>query len=119
MTQIKFFIEDLKRMLGKYKIRVLHIWLSRTFWGIFIYRLERSFYLLFPRIYGVIRIPFIPILNLIQTYSNIDIHYKSDIKGGLLILHPSVGIVISGQAKKNWKKSYPNREKCNWSKKKS
>ena len=32
-------------------------------------------------------------------YSNLDIHYKADIKGGLLVLHPSVGIVISGQAK--------------------
>lgn len=31
-------------------------------------------------------------------YSNLDIHYKADIKGGLLILHPAVGVVISGQA---------------------
>ena len=86
-------------MLGKYKVRILHIWLSRVFWGIFIYRIERSLYLLFPKIYGIIRVPFIPIFNLIQSYSNIDIHYKADIKGGLLVLHPSVGIVISGQAK--------------------
>ena len=99
MTQIKFFIEDLNRMLGKYKIRILHIWLSRAFWGIIIYRLERSLYLLFPKVYGIMRIPFIPVFNLIQMYSNLDIHYKADIKGGLLILHPSVGIVISGQAK--------------------
>ncbi|MFY7741090.1 MAG: DapH/DapD/GlmU-related protein [Flavobacterium sp.] len=33
-----------------------------------------------------------------QAYSNIDIHYKADIKGGLLILHPSMGITISGMA---------------------
>ena len=99
MTQIKFFIENLNRMLGKYKIRILLIWLSRVFWGIIIYRLERSLYLLFPKVYGIIRVPFIPVFNLIQMYSNLDIHYKADIKGGLLILHPSVGIVISGQAK--------------------
>lgn len=41
-----------------------------------------------------------------------DIHYKADIKGGLLVLHPSVGCVISGQSiigeKSNtyWRKHY-------------
>ncbi|WP_407032772.1 DapH/DapD/GlmU-related protein [Polluticaenibacter yanchengensis] len=27
-----------------------------------------------------------------------DIHYKADVKGGLLVLHPSVGVVISGRS---------------------
>ena len=31
-------------------------------------------------------------------YSNLEIHYKANIKGGILVLHPSVGVVISGQA---------------------
>ncbi len=98
MTQLKFFIQDVKRMLGKHKIRILHIWLSRAFIGVLVYRIERSLYLLFPNIYGLLRVPLIPIFNLLQVYSNMDIHYKADIKGGLLILHPSVGVVISGQA---------------------
>ena len=98
MTQINYFKQDLKRMLGKHKIRILHIWLSRVFWGILIYRLERSLYLLLKRPYNFFRVPFIPILNLFQMYSNLDIHYKAEIKGGLCILHPSVGVVISGQA---------------------
>lgn len=85
-------------MLGRNKLRLVHLWLSRSFWGIFLYRLERSFYLIFKNSYGVIRLPLIPIFNLIQAYSNLDIHYKADIKGGLLILHPSVGVVISGQS---------------------
>jgi serine O-acetyltransferase len=95
-TQLNYFKKDLTRMLGKYKIRILHIWLSRVFWGIFLYRLERSFYLLLGKNYGLFRVPFIPILNIIQWYSNLEIHYKADIKGGLLVLHPSVGVVISG-----------------------
>ncbi|MFZ6013939.1 MAG: hypothetical protein ACOYXT_26605 [Bacteroidota bacterium] len=37
-----------------------------------------------------------PIFNLIQSYSNLDLHYKADIKGGLLVLHPSLGVVVSG-----------------------
>jgi len=97
MNQFKFFIKDLKRMLGKHKIRILHIWISRSFWGVLLYRIERSLFLVFGKTYGIIRVPVIPIFNLIQAYSNIDIHYKADIKGGLLILHPSIGCVISGQ----------------------
>jgi len=98
MTQIIFFIKDVKRMLGKHKIRILHIWLGRSFWGIFLYRFERSLFILLGKYYGIIRIPFIPIHHLIQSYSNIDIHYKAKIKGGLLILHSSLGCVISGQS---------------------
>lgn len=98
MTQIKFFYQDISRVLGKRKIRILHIWLSRGFWGIFLYRFERSLYLLFPKIYGIIRVPLIPIFNIIQMYSNLDIHYKAEIKGGLIVLHPSVGVVVSSQA---------------------
>ncbi|PZX51435.1 LbetaH domain-containing protein [Algoriphagus chordae] len=96
--QFKYFGQDLKRMLGKYKIRILHIWLSRAFWGIFLYRLERSLFLLMGRPYEIIRVIFIPIYNLLQAYSNMDLNYKSDIKGGLLVLHPAMGVVVSGYA---------------------
>ena len=98
MTQFKYFISDINRLLGKRKIRIIHIWLSRIFVGIILYRFERSLFLIFNNLYGILRIPFSPFFYLLQAYSNIDIHYKSEIKGGLLILHPSLGIVISGQA---------------------
>jgi serine O-acetyltransferase len=96
--QISFFYQDLIRMLGKHKIRIVHIWLSRAFWGILTYRIERGWYRLIGRPYEVLRIIFLPIINLIQAYSNLDLNYKSDIKGGLLVLHPAAGIVISGFA---------------------
>lgn len=99
MTQMRYFAQDLNRMLGKHKIRIIHIWLSRSFAGIFLYRLERSMFMVFGKSYGYLRIPFIPIINIFQAYSNIDIHYKANIKGGLSILHPSVGCVISGQTR--------------------
>lgn len=98
-NQIFYFWEDMQRMLGKQKVRIIFIWLSRAFWGIGLYRFERSLYLLFGKYYKGIRIFFIPFYNIIQAYSNIDIHYHADIKGGIAILHPSIGIVISGQAK--------------------
>ena len=98
MSQFSCFISDVKRMLGKHKIRIVYVWLSRSFWGILLYRLERSLFLIFGRTYSYLRVPLVPVFNLIQAYSNIDIHYKADIKKGLSILHPSVGIVISGQS---------------------
>ncbi|WP_313420137.1 DapH/DapD/GlmU-related protein [Sphingobacterium multivorum] len=94
--QIRFFKADLKRMLGKRKIRILYIWLSRAFWGILIYRVERGLFLLIGRSYEKLRIIFIPIINLVQAYSNIDINYKAEIGEGLHVFHPSVGVVISG-----------------------
>jgi serine O-acetyltransferase len=96
MSQLKYFVKDVNRLLGKYKIRILHIWLSRFLWGLLLYRLERSLFLLIGKPYSKLRVFFIPIFNLIASYSNMDISYKADIKGGLKILHPSNGVVISG-----------------------
>ena len=33
MTQLIFFSQDVKRMLGKHEIRTLTIWLNRVFWA--------------------------------------------------------------------------------------
>ncbi|SDH87554.1 DapH/DapD/GlmU-related protein [Winogradskyella thalassocola] len=96
--QCTYFKADVKRMLGKHKIRILHIWLSRSFIGVFLYRMERGLYLALGKSYRIVRILFLPFILPMQSYSNIDIHYKAAIKGGLLILHPSVGCVISGAA---------------------
>lgn len=98
LTQARYFIKDVRRIVGKYKIRILHIWLSRVFCGIFLYRLERGLYITIGRPYKYIRVIFIPLFNLMQAYSNLEINYKADIKGGLLVLHASVGCVVSGLA---------------------
>jgi len=97
--QLIFFLKDLSRLLGKYRIRILHLWLSRVFWGILLYRFERGLFLTIGNFYGYIRILFLPLLYPIQAYSNIEIHYRADIAGGVIILHPSVGVVISAYSK--------------------
>lgn len=97
-SQFKYFGEDMKRMVGKKKIRYVHIWLSRNFWGLALYRLERGLFNTLGKPYQIIRVIFSPLYYPIQAYSNIDIHYKADIKGGISILHPSLGIVISGMS---------------------
>lgn len=98
LQQFNYFGEDITRLLGKHKIRILHVWLSRVFWGLFLYRFERGLFLTFGRSYEYFRIILIPIFNIWQSYSNMDIHYKADIKGGLIVLHPSVGVVVSGRS---------------------
>jgi len=99
IKQFKYFVHDVRRLLGKHKIRIVHIWLSRVFWGIFLYRFERGLFLSFGKFYSYARIILIPVYNLLQAYSNMDIHYKADIMGGLIVLHPSVGVVVSGKSR--------------------
>ncbi len=91
-------MQDVRRLLGKHTIRIVHIWLSRVFCGLFLYRFERGLYLSFGKFYKYARIILIPVYNLLQAYSNMDIHYKADIKGGLIVLHPSVGVVVSAKS---------------------
>ncbi|WP_348810508.1 serine acetyltransferase [Flavobacterium maritimum] len=98
MNQFSYFFQDISRIIGKKKYRLLVVVFTRTFWGLLLYRMERAGYLVFGRFYGVLRLPFIPFFTIVQSFSNIDIHYKSSIKGGILILHPSVGAVVSARA---------------------
>ena len=97
MSQIKYLQADVGRILGKNKWRILILPFSRIFVGIFWYRVDRSLYLLMGEYYKIIRLLLSPFFLIIQFYTNIDIHYTSDIGPGLLILHPSVGIVVSGK----------------------
>ncbi|KAB2917684.1 MAG: serine acetyltransferase [Bacteroidetes bacterium] len=98
LTQLRFFAGDVKRMAGKKKLRVAFIWLNRSFCGIFSYRLDRSLFLFFGKTYRIIRIPLIPLFNIWQAYSNIDIHYEAEIGPGINILHCSMGVVVSGKS---------------------
>lgn len=98
LLQFLYFQQDIKKMLGKRKSRILYIWLSRAFAGVLLYRFERGFLTTFGKGYEIVRILFLPLINLMQAYSNMDIHYKADIKGGISVLHPSMGVTISGVA---------------------
>ncbi len=98
MKQLRYLQQDIKRILGKDKWRIIIVLFSRIFIGIFWYRIERATYLFLGNKYQILRVILSPFFYLIQAYTNIDIHYKSDIGPGLLILHSAIGIVISGRA---------------------
>ena len=97
MNQLYFFIKDYKRFVGKYRYRYLYGWCNLGVLGILMYRIERQLYLWFGKFYLIFRVLVLPILVFFKGLTNIDIHYKANIKGGILILHNAIGVVISGK----------------------
>lgn len=76
-------------------MRLFIILLSKPFYDVLQYRIERSLYLVFDDYYKCLKLPLYPIFLILKIISNIDIHYKTDIKGGINIHHASTRIVIS------------------------
>lgn len=99
IEQLKFFISDYRRAAGKNKMRMIFIWMSWGIIGIFLYRLERGLFLLIGSGYKYFRLLFLPLLNIIQSLSRLDISYTTDIGPGMVVLHPVMGITINGSSK--------------------
>ena len=98
MNQFNYFFKDIRALLGKNKYRILLIFFNRSFYSLLSYRIDRSLFLLFKSKYRFYRILLAPFFFLLQIISNCDIHYRADIKGGINIHHPSLGIVNSGKS---------------------
>jgi serine acetyltransferase len=98
LAQIEYLFKDINSLLGKNKLRLILLFFNRAFWGVFSYRIDRSLYLVFKNSYKFIRIFLSPFFYFLQIISNCDIHYKANIKGGINIHHPSLGVVISGKS---------------------
>lgn len=97
--QFQYFIADYRRFAGKKKLRMLFIWMTVSVISVLFYRIERFLFLsLGERIYRIVRLLWYPVLEIIKSLSNIDINYSANIGPGILILHSSLGIVISGKA---------------------
>ncbi len=97
--QLYFLAADYKRQSGSVKLRMIYLWLGRAPVGVFLYRFERMMFLLFGKSYKLIRIPLVPVLFPLYAYSNCEISYHAEIGPGITVLHPSMGVVISGFAK--------------------
>jgi serine acetyltransferase len=98
ITQLRFFLADYKRMAGNKRSRYLYIWMSRQVIAVWIYRFERGMFLTFGVGWRLIRIIFLPIINLFYAYGNAEINYKANIGPGLSLLHSSLGNVVSGRS---------------------
>lgn len=68
---------------------------SHSFAIVTLYRLDRCCYLAFGSRWRAIRLLLLPFLALVRPWAGSEINYQSDIGPGLLILHPSLGVVVS------------------------
>lgn len=97
--QFEFLFYDTRRMNNVSWWRWLSCWFTPAFWSVASYRIERSFYLLMGRGYQVVRVFISPLIFLLTPWLRpVDIHYKAQIDKGMIVLHPSLGLIISAHA---------------------
>lgn len=95
--QLRFLFCEMKRIVNKKYWRWITIWFGGCVWVNISYRFDRSLYLVFGRVYPVIRPVFFPAFFVCALLGGRhEIHYRARIGPGLKILHTSLGAVISG-----------------------
>ena len=96
--QLGHLAHEAHGLAGRRPWRWLSVWFTDTFWAIASYRLSRSLYLLLGRGWSALRVVLSPVLFLLRPWSGrCEINYHADIHRGLRILHPTLGVVISGK----------------------
>lgn len=96
-SQLKNLIYEIKILVGNRRWRWLTCWWGGSAGVIMSYRIDRFFYLLLGQSWGVVRIFFFPLFLLFRLLSaNHQIHYRADVGRGLRVLHPALGVVVSG-----------------------
>ena len=74
------------------------VWFSDTFIAIAAYRLNRSAYLALGPAWSAAHVALAPLRLAASPWTpRCEIHYEADIGRGLRLLHPSLGIVVSGK----------------------
>lgn len=99
LQQFRCLFRDAQRIVNGKKWRWVAVWFSPQFAPVFAYRVSRFFYLLFGRAFPVVQTLWLPFGFLLRPYfGRCEIHYQADIGAGLLIPHPTLGLVISAHA---------------------
>jgi serine acetyltransferase len=98
LYQIKCMIYELKLIVNKKKWRWITCWFGGSAGVIVSYRLDRLGFLVFKNAWPALRILFFPLFVILRILSfSHEIHYGANIGMGLKILHPSLGVVVSGK----------------------
>ncbi len=98
--QLEFLWYELSLLVNSHKWRWVSCLFSPNFHSVAAYRLDRFFYLLLGRAWPAIRVILSPILFFFHPwFGRCEIHYRAQIDRGLKILHPALGVVISGHAR--------------------
>ena len=98
LEQLRYLCVDAQRVVNGRWWRFLGLPFSRAFLIIALYRLERGCWLALGPAWGGLRVLLSPLLALVRPWAGSELHYRADIGPGLMILHPSLGVVVSGLA---------------------
>jgi serine acetyltransferase len=96
--QLGHLAYETTRLTGDKWWRWGSVWFTDPFWAVASYRISRGAYLLLGRGWPVVRVAASPLLFALRPWSGrCEINYRADIERGLRILHPTLGVVISGK----------------------
>lgn len=99
LKQLEYLYYEISQIANERWWRWFTCWFGGSAGVIASYRLNRFCHLIFGRSYLIIRIIIFPLFVFLRLISaNHEISYRADIGKGLNILHPSLGVVISGYA---------------------
>jgi len=87
---------DVGRIVNGHPGRYFMLPFSPAFYGVLGYRVDRAGFEFFGARWRMLRVAWVPFFFVCQFVSRADLHYRAEIGGGLLILHPSLGVVVSG-----------------------
>jgi serine acetyltransferase len=97
VDQIKFLSHEISLTVNRRWWRWFTCWFTTCTWVVVSYRLSRASYLAFGKVHVAIKFILSPVLLLLRPWiGNHEIHYRADIGRGLVILHPSLGVVVPG-----------------------
>jgi serine acetyltransferase len=99
IRQLRYLAADADRIVNGKRWRWFSIAFSHGFQAVALYRLDRMLYLAFGKMWRVMRTLLAPVFFLLRPWIHgCEIHYGADIGPGLLLLHPSLGVLVSSHA---------------------
>jgi serine O-acetyltransferase len=97
LSQLSNLVFELRSIVNHRPYRWISCWFSGATHTIISYRIDRFGFLLFKQGWVLLRFLLLPYQFLVRMLGgNHEIHYKADIGRGLMVLHPALGIVVSG-----------------------
>jgi len=93
--QLRYLLADAERIVAGKRSRWLVLPFTQSFLAMAWYRLERGCWLTWGRRWEVARLGLVPLRTLLRPWIGLEINHKADIGPGFLVLHPSLGLVIS------------------------
>ena len=99
LRQLRFLAADVSRITNGKWWRLVGLIFSPGFHAVALYRMDRFFYLAFGKFWKLARLLLSPLFFLLRPWiKGCEIHYAASIGPGMLILHPSLGVVVSPYA---------------------